>query len=135
MGFNTQRLVMSRPFDIETHKKTFTNYLEVIVLEDGTIVYAVPSHQMKLMELACERLRITKEELADRCPPEMYGDYNAWLCKISRSVALYNVGMTGVANQKQKEVIQELKDNGLYSGKIIEKEVEPNFIMKELLGL
>ena len=34
-------------FDIEKHKETYTNYLEVLILENGTIVYAIPSHQMK----------------------------------------------------------------------------------------
>ena len=39
------------PFDIEKHKKTFINYLEVVILEDGTIEYAVPSHQEKQFSL------------------------------------------------------------------------------------
>lgn len=40
--------VLNSPFQINLHKSTFTNYLEVIIHLDGKIVYAVPSHQMKL---------------------------------------------------------------------------------------
>ena len=30
------------PFDIKKHQETFINYLEVLILEDGTVDYAVP---------------------------------------------------------------------------------------------
>lgn len=46
---DNEQIVLNGPFDIETHKKTFKNYLEVIILENGRIVYAVPSHQEKLI--------------------------------------------------------------------------------------
>lgn len=32
-------------FDIQKHKETYKNYLEVIIDEEGSIHYAVPSHQ------------------------------------------------------------------------------------------
>ena len=38
-------------FDLEKHKQTYVQYLEVVILEDGTVEYAVPSHQEKL--IAC----------------------------------------------------------------------------------
>lgn len=40
-------------FDLEKHKQTYVQYLEVVILEDGTVEYAVPSHQEKLIALAC----------------------------------------------------------------------------------
>lgn len=47
--------MLRSPFDIETHKATFVNYLEVCIDEGGTPHYAVPSHQewlvRKLMRL------------------------------------------------------------------------------------
>ena len=49
-------------FDIEKHKQTYINYLEVMILRDGTIVYAVPSHQMKAEQLCCEQLGITQKD-------------------------------------------------------------------------
>lgn len=48
-------------FDMECHKNTFTNYLEVVIGENGKIMYAVPSHQEKLIKLACEKLNVTRE--------------------------------------------------------------------------
>ena len=41
-------------FDYKTHRENFTNYLEVIIFKDGHIEYAVPSHQMKLIEILDE---------------------------------------------------------------------------------
>lgn len=41
--------------DMEQHKKTFINYLEVVIDENGKIMYAVPSHQEKLIKLACQK--------------------------------------------------------------------------------
>lgn len=41
----TQDEVLHSPFNIETHKKTFVNYLEVVITQDGVIHYAIPSHQ------------------------------------------------------------------------------------------
>ena len=38
-------------FDLEQHKQTYVQYLEVVILEDGTVEYAVPSHQEKLIAL------------------------------------------------------------------------------------
>lgn len=47
-------------FDIQSHKKTYINYLEVLILEDGAVEYAVPSHQEKVLEIACKKLNKTK---------------------------------------------------------------------------
>ena len=47
------RLDRNTVFDYKTHKENFFYYLEVVILEDGKIVYAVPSHQEKLIELYC----------------------------------------------------------------------------------
>lgn len=43
-GASEQQRVLRSPFDIETHKATFVNYLEVCIDEGGTPHYAVPSH-------------------------------------------------------------------------------------------
>ena len=47
--------VLHSPFDVKVHKATFVNYLEVVILEDGTVEYAVPSHQEKMIRLGCEK--------------------------------------------------------------------------------
>lgn len=43
-------------FDIQKHKATFTGYMEVIIDENGTVMYAVPSHQEKAIALAEAKL-------------------------------------------------------------------------------
>src|SRR5690606_29819 len=63
-----EQQVLHSPFDMETHKNTFINYLEVVIDADGTIMYAVPSHQEKLIRLACERHGLSRDELNDLCP-------------------------------------------------------------------
>ncbi|GAB6761703.1 hypothetical protein [Bacillus cereus] len=42
-----QQETLRGPFDIETHKKCFVDYLEVVIDEEGTVMYATPSHQEK----------------------------------------------------------------------------------------
>ena len=47
----TDQEILHGPFNIETHKKTFIDYLEVIIRPDGIVEYAVPSHMYKLMSV------------------------------------------------------------------------------------
>lgn len=110
--------VLRQPFSITKHKQTFINYLEVVISEDGTIMYAVPSHQEKLISVACRKLEVTRDELNNLCPKEYYFDFMTWLCKVSGYVSLWNDYMIGSPNDKQKETIQELIDEKLYHGVI-----------------
>jgi hypothetical protein len=116
---NSQQ-VLYAPFDIETHKRTFINYLEVIISGDGTVMYAVPSHQEKLISIACQKLNVDREELYQLCPKEYYFDIMSWLCLITNCVSLWNEQMVGIANETQKLVIYKLSEEGLYSGTIFE---------------
>ena len=81
------------PFDIKKHKETYINYLEVLILEDGTIEYAVPSHRGKALDLACKKLNKTKQEIVDMCPREYYCDY---LIKEKYDTALKDFEIIGV---------------------------------------
>ena len=76
-------------FDIEQHKKTFIHYLEVVIDENGKIMYAVPSNQEKQIALACEKLKVAREELNAMCPQEYYCDFMDWLCKMSGACAVW----------------------------------------------
>jgi hypothetical protein len=111
-----EQSILRSPFNIETHKITFINYLEIVILEDGTVMYAVPSHQEKLISLACEKLNVTREELNELCPKEYYFDFMTWLCKISGCVALWNSHRIGTANEQQLETIKQLAEEELYHG-------------------
>lgn len=117
MTSNNNQDVLRKPFDIEIHKQTFINYLEVIIREDGTVEYAVPSHQEKLIALACEKLKMTRNELNDFCPPAYYFDFTRWLCQVSDCVALWNEHMMGVPNDAQKKTIHTLIEEKLFRGK------------------
>lgn len=105
--------------DIKQHQKKYENYLEVLISEDGKIMYAVPSHQEKAVELACRKLEITREELAAMCPKEFYFDYLRWLLIVSGAVAIWNKGcMAPAPTKKQVASIRRLKMAGPYRGAV-----------------
>lgn len=108
-------------FDIQKHKVTFAGYLEVIIDENGTVMYAVPSHQEKALALAAKKLGKTREEISDMCPREFYFDYLNWLLSLTGSVAVWDKSISAPAiTAKQIAVLRSLKLNGLYKGKIPE---------------
>lgn len=113
-----QQKVLYKPFDFQVHKQTFVNYLEVVVDESGTIMYAVPSHQEKLIKLACEKLNVSRNQLMDLCPPEYYFNFIEWLCKVSGCVSVWNDFYIGIPNEKQKDMIKKLSEEHLYKGEI-----------------
>ena len=104
-------------FDIEQHKKCFPHYLEVIIGPDGEVMYAVPSHQYKLIQIACEKYGIDRDELDEMCPPEDMFDYTHWLCKMTDCIALWEFQIEYHAvNHKQMAMLRRLKPAGLYLG-------------------
>lgn len=62
-------------FDLSKRQKTYVNYLEVIVNSSGKVMYAVPSHQEKLVSIAMEYLGVSREELWGMCPPDYYFEW------------------------------------------------------------
>lgn len=111
-------------FNIEQHKKTFIHYLEVVIDESGKIMYAVPSHQEKLISLAREKLNVTREELNTMCPQEYYCDFMIWLCKMSGACAVWeNFIRCGKLTEQQIRALQMLGNEGLYLGEIPRMEV------------
>lgn len=109
--------VLHSPFDIEVHKATFTNYLEVIILEDGTIEYAVPSHQEKMIEIGCKKRNISREEFYNRCPREHWFDVLTWLWMETGAIAVWDFKIEGKPNKAQLSALGKLKEAGLYKGK------------------
>lgn len=115
---------LNSKFDIELHKKNYVNYLEVVILPDGVIEYAVPSHQEKLIKIACDRYKWTRDDLNKNCPEEYYFDFITWLCNITGCISVWNnycVYPTdeGLIRREQIETLQKLKDNSLYQGEIL----------------
>lgn len=115
---NNEQRVLHSKFDIETHKRTFVNYLEVIIREDGTIEYAVPSHQQKLVDIAMKKLGVSRQRLYDMCPDEYMFDVIVWLCKITNCVSVWNDFCIGEPNEMQEWALRTLRLHELYRGKI-----------------
>lgn len=103
-------------FDYEKHAKTFINYTELVIDSSGYVMYAVPSHQEKLIELCRIALRCSRQELYDMCPQEYYGDFMQWLCNISNCVSVWNdyivVPYSGVTDC-QKQALNKLYEHKL----------------------
>lgn len=116
-SMNFQQFVLHNPFNIRIHKKTFINYLEVVILEDGTIEYAIPSHQEKLIAIIMKKYNMTKEEIIN--DPESYCEYMEYLHKKSGAISVWNDFYLGNANEKQINSLKKLKEEGLYKGNIV----------------
>lgn len=55
--------VLHSPFDLETHKATFVNYFETVILPDGKIEYAIPSHDKYVENRMKAVFNITDEDI------------------------------------------------------------------------
>ena len=110
---------LNSEFDMDKHKQTFIHYLEVIIDSDGIVHYAVPSHQEYLIGECLRKYGWTRQELSDACPPEYYGDFVVWLCKMCGCISVWeNYLQFFEINEKQIETLSKLKDFGLYAGNI-----------------
>lgn len=105
-------------FGITKHKETYTNYLKVVITENGEVLYAIPSHQEALTKLAMSKLQCTRQEVINKCPPEYYCDYTEWLSMVSGAIAVWNNFYKGKPNKKQLSVLKKLKINEIYSGSV-----------------
>ena len=123
-------------FDAKLHKETYTNYLEVIIDEQGTVHYAVPSHQEKLTKLACQRLQISRSELETARPIQYYGNYIEWLSMQAHAIAVWNEFCSkSYCNHKQQAILKKLKIEGIYFGtipKIKDKEKSMNINLYQI---
>lgn len=118
-------------FDIRKHKENYINYLEVLILENGEVEYAVPSHQDKAVALACKKLNKTKKEIEDMCPRSYYCNYIYWLLGLTGSVSVWgncaeHFIIYETINKNQILTLKRLKKHGLYKGNIpsLKEEVE-----------
>lgn len=113
-------------FDIEQHKKTYINYLEVLIDTDGKVLYAVPSHQLRLEKLAAEKQDCSVEEIRERCPKNMYFDYITWLIEQTDAVVVWTncIQYGRIVTDKQRGALRRLKLSGVYKGPLISKKYE-----------
>lgn len=115
---NEQYSLYSR-FDIEKHKATYVNYLEIIIGADGTTAYAVPSHQEFLIKVACAKNGWTRDQLKAACPREYWWDFMEWLSIITGAMAVWNEHFVcHKPTVKQIGMLRKLKMAGIYKGAI-----------------
>lgn len=112
--------VMHGPFSISLHAATFVNYLEVVILPDGHVEYAVPSHTEKLLQIAMEQTQLSREQIYNSCPPDYYFSVNEWLCKYTNCVAVNTYSYIGEPNDAQLSMLRRLAKAGLFKGSVIE---------------
>lgn len=109
-------------FNLEQHKKTYVNYLEVLITADGEVLYAVPSHQEKAIQLACHKHKVNRTQLASMCPPDMYFDYLTWLLSMCDCISVwthdYQAWDESLITSAQYARLRSLKLNGVYKGRL-----------------
>lgn len=116
--FLNEQKVLNGKFNIELHKQTFINYLEVVVRKDGTVEYAVPSHQEKLIAIANE-MGYNREWLDKNCPREYYFNFMQWMCNLTGCVSLwfdYKISPEQGRTPEQNKAIWELVKAEVYKG-------------------
>jgi len=106
--------ILRGKFDVQTHADNFISYLEVIVRCDGTIEYAVPSHQQKLEAIAREIYGNEKFEQMLQTP-ESY-DYLQWLCNITQCVSVWdNFCVKPLSYNKEQRASLKLLNESVYT--------------------
>lgn len=118
VSFERQQEVLHSPFDIETHKETFVNYLEVCIDSIGVVHYAVPSHAEWLIQRYMDIYQCTREQAMEDAPPASYGDISVWFTRMIHCIAVWNDHYIGKANAQQIVALKRLKEAGLYTGEI-----------------
>ena len=88
--------VLHSLFDIQTHKNTFVDYLELIIRPDGTPEYATPSHMMKLAEIYGKSMDDIYEEYYQE---QLGQDGIDYLCAKTGCIAVWNNRVQGIPNE------------------------------------
>ena len=100
-------------FDIDEHKRHFTNYCEVIITPDGKIQYAVPSHQGFMEKYGAKLKGMCLDDFIYSCPKSMYARYQEWLILETGCIPCWNSGYIGDPNPRQKSALISLFEAGL----------------------
>lgn len=104
--------VLRGPFDVETHKATFTDYLEVCIDPEGVVHYAVPSHQRWLVGEYMRLNGFPSEEDAWRSVP-IWEDVLGFLARETGCIAVWNDRYVGDPNARQRQTMLSLASEGL----------------------
>lgn len=123
-------------FDYKTHRENFPAYLEVIIFKDGHIEYAIPSHQMKLVDIYCKENNITRDELYAIIPiteaPNDWITYNLGLIQVWYNFIRRPIDITKEQEETLKRLVQEECINPEYKSFVIFKNKYENICSKEI---
>lgn len=118
-----QQEVLHSPFDIETHKRTFVAYLEVVISPEGIVEYAVPSHTDKLIEILAKQKGIktfdeAKKYVFDTATNNGYCSSIDFLTGVTGYISVWFNGYVAEdpPTKAQLDKLKELFDNGVYVG-------------------
>ena len=110
---------------IEQHNKKYINYCEILILEDGTPVYANPSHQYKLMEIygvPREQYMFASGEQFEKLQKEMPLSASPlhWLVEKTKTVAVWYEFLVFPLNYtgEQLNTVIQLIEGGCISKRI-----------------
>ena len=105
-------------FNVEKHREKYPHYLEVIIDRNGNVLYAVPSHQEKAIEILCQEKGWTREELKQNCPRERYFDFMDWLLELTGALSVWTGFYKGHPTDIQIKKLNDLKSAGVYEGEV-----------------
>lgn len=107
------------PFNLEKHREKYHHYLEVMIEADGTIHYAVPSHQEWAIAAACKKLNVSRDTLCEMTPPAYYGDWLTWILMQTGAMAVWDTGyICKEPTKAQYAALRRLKLGCVYHGKL-----------------
>jgi hypothetical protein len=112
-SFEEQQKVLHSPFDPDVHKRTFINYLEVMIDKDGVVHYAIPSHLEYLIREAMRRFNVSRNELLDMYLDHKLDFMEALLADLE-FVALWTYSCMGKPNEAQRNAMDRLREMGLF---------------------
>jgi len=99
-------------FNYKKHSETYICYCEVVIMPNGTVHYAVPSHLEFLSNTYCTKYNVTRKELYDYLynePTLLPIDF--FIEKLHAVCVWYNC-YEGKPNKKQQRVLNKLQDTG-----------------------
>lgn len=102
------------------HPLDWINYCEIVVLPNGMIVLAKPSHQEAVIQYAMKKENKTKSQLMGFLMGDILSPIQFFVDKYSLLAIWYNQILTGSngVNRFQQHTINELKRSGLLSESI-----------------
>lgn len=114
-NFDRNFNVLHSKFDFDTHNSTFINYCEVVILEDGTIEYAVPSHEQKLIKVFCDKFNMPYDVFIQKMSRDEVNSYYFEICSYLAKCMLvdtYGCRFAFIPNKKQDNALRELVRHG-----------------------